>query len=222
MNVFLRWVKSFNLPPGVAVIAFFYASGLVAHTVPQLRIIAFSLTDLFLFGINFFLLKDIIENNKNWNILYWALPVYVFTFSMEAIGVATGDIFGEYKYGTNMHLKIFGVPLVIAFNWLVLALAINSLSRKFFTNIWITSLFSGLFIAGYDYFIEPVAINLDYWKWENNSVPMQNYLAWSIIGFLVSLPLHFFKLKFESYLLIPYLIIQWIYFNVLVLLNVKF
>ena len=221
MNSLLKWVQKLNISPEVGVLIFFYASGVVAHTLPQLRIIAFSMTDLFLFGINAFLLKNIFDNNKGRILLFWIVPVYLFTFSMEAIGVATGKIFGAYQYGSNMHLKVLGVPLVIAFNWLVLALAANSLSLKVFSNKWVVSIFSGILIACYDFFIEPVAINLDYWKWDNVVVPIQNYIAWCIIGFAVSLPLHIFKLKFHSPLLIPYLWIQWIYFNIFVLLNIK-
>lgn len=222
MDSLFKWVKKLNIPAEVGIIAFFYASGIVAHIIPQLRIIAFSLTDLFLFGINAFLLKDIFDKNKGKRLLFWIIPVYLFTFSMEAMGVATGKIFGAYHYGSNMHLKVLGVPLVIAFNWLVLALAVNGLVLKFFSNKWVVSLFSGLLISCYDFFIEPVAINLDYWKWVNVDVPVQNYIAWCIIGFAVSLPLHVFKFKFYSPLLIPYLFIQWVYFNILVLLNIKF
>jgi putative membrane protein len=222
MESFFKWVKKLSIPSEVGILAFFYASGIVAHIVPQLRVIAFSMTDLFLFGINAFLLKDIFDKNNGKRLLFWIIPVYLFTFSMEAVGVATGKIFGSYHYGSNMHLKVLGVPLVIAFNWLVLALAINSLSLRVFSNKWLLSIFSGVLIACYDYFIEPVAINLDYWKWESNVVPVQNYVAWCIIGFFVSYPLHAFKLKFQSPLLLPYLFIQWIYFNVLVLLNIKF
>ena len=222
MGSLFKWLQSLNVPKGVGVILFFYASGIVAHSLPQLRVIAFSMTDLFLFGMNTYLLIDILNSNKGKALFLWIIPVYLFTFSMEAIGVATGKIFGSYHYGSNMHLKVLGVPLVIAFNWLVLALAINSLSLRFFSNKWLLSIFSGVLIACYDYFIEPVAINLDYWKWESNVVPFQNYLAWCVIGFLVSFPLHAFKLKFQSPLLLPYLFIQWIYFNALVLLDVKF
>lgn len=222
MSFLFKWLQSLNVPKSVGVILFFYASGIVAHSLPQLRVIAFSLTDLFLFGMNMYLLTDILKSSKDKTLFYWIIPVYFFTFSMEAIGVATGKIFGSYYYGSNMHLKVLGVPLVIAFNWLVLALAINSLSLKFFSNKWLLSVFSGVLIAGYDYFIEPVAINLDYWKWESSVVPVQNYLAWCVIGFLVSFPLHAFKFKFHSPLLLPYLLIQWVYFNVLVLLGIKF
>jgi putative membrane protein len=168
------------------------------------------------------LLKDVFEKNQDKKLLLWIVLVYLFTFSMEAIGVATGNIFGAYHYGSNMHLKILGVPLVIAFNWLVLALAVNNLSLKFFSNKWLVSLFSGILISVYDYFIEPVAIHLDYWKWESGLVPIQNYIAWCIIGFAVSLPLHVFRFKFHSPLLIAYLFIQWVYFNVLILLKIKY
>jgi len=222
MAAFLTWLQKQQIPAGVGVLIFFYASGIVAHTIPQLRVIAFSMTDLFLFGINAYLLKDIFDKNIGKTLLFWIVPVYLFTFSMEAIGVATGKIFGTYHYGSNMHLKLLGVPLVIALNWLVLALAINSLSLRIFKNKWIVSIFSGVLIACYDFFIEPVAINLDYWQWEDGVIPLQNYIAWFIIGSFVSWPLHFFKLKFNSPLLIPYLGIQWIYFNVMVLLNIRF
>lgn len=222
MASFFKWVQSLNVPKGVGVLLFFYVSGVFAHSLPQLRVIAFSMTDLFLFGINMYLLVDILKSNKDKTLFFWILPVYFFTFSMEAIGVATGKIFGSYYYGSNMHLKVLGVPLVIAFNWLVLALAVNSLALKFSSNKWLVSIYSGILIACYDYFIEPVAINLDYWKWEFNVVPIQNYVAWCIIGFFVSYPLHAFKLKFQSPLLLPYLFIQWIYFNILVLLDIKF
>ena len=134
MGSFLKWFQSLNVPKGVGVILFFYASGIVAHTLPQLRVIAFSMTDLFLFGMNTYLLLDILNSNKGKTLFLWIIPVYFFTFSMEAIGVATGKIFGSYHYGSNMHLKVLGVPLVIAFNWLVLALAINSISLRFFSN----------------------------------------------------------------------------------------
>jgi putative membrane protein len=222
MHALLHWLRNQQISSGVGVMIFFYASGIVAHIIPQLRIIAFTMTDLFLFGINAYLLKDVLDKNIGKSLLYWILPVYFFTFTMEVIGVATGKIFGTYHYGSNMHLKVLGVPLVIALNWLVLALAINSISLRIFKNKWIVSFFSGVLIACYDFFIEPVAINLDYWQWQGGVVPFQNYIAWFIIGSFVSWPLHAFNLKYYSPLLIPYLGIQWIYFNVMVLLNIRF
>jgi putative membrane protein len=33
-----------------------------------------------------------------------------------------------------------------------------------------------------DYLIEPVAIALDFWQWENNIIPIRNYVAWWIIA----------------------------------------
>jgi len=210
-----------KLPEGSSVLFFFYASGIVAHTVPALRVVAFSLTDLFLFGINLFLLRDLFVRWRDWRLLGWIVPVYGLTFALEAAGVATGEIFGQYHYGSNMHLKLWGVPLVIALNWLVLALAVNSLAMRFFSSsLWI-SLFSGLLIAGYDFFIEPVAIRLDYWQWERGEIPLQNYVAWGIIGTCISWPLHYFRLRFETSLLIVYLAVQWCYFNALVLLDIR-
>ena len=52
MGSLLKWLQRLNVPKGVGVILFFYASGIVAHSLPKLRVIAFSMTDLFLFGMN--------------------------------------------------------------------------------------------------------------------------------------------------------------------------
>jgi uncharacterized membrane protein len=38
----------------------------------------------------------------------------------------------------------------------------------------------------FDYVLEPVAINLNYWQWAYNIIPLQNYLAWFLISFGLS------------------------------------
>ena len=74
MDSLFKWLKSLNVPKGVGVILFFYASGIVAHSLPQLRVIAFSMTDLFLFGMNTYLLIDILNSNKGKTLFYGLFP----------------------------------------------------------------------------------------------------------------------------------------------------
>ena len=35
----------------------------------------------------------------------------------------------------------------------------------------------------FDIFMEPAAMKLGYWNWTSGSVPVQNYVAWFVIGF---------------------------------------
>jgi len=34
----------------------------------------------------------------------------------------------------------------------------------------------------FDLIMEPVAVKLGYWQWENNTIPLYNYLCWIIIS----------------------------------------
>lgn len=202
----------------VYILVYLFLSGLIAHLVPKIYPFTRYTTDLFLLMINGTLLYFIFEKNKDQNLWWWAAITYLGTFSLEALGVATGKVFGAYHYGETMFLQVLNVPLVIALNWTVLILAVNNLMYRWTQRPILLAVLSGLFIAAYDYFIEPVAIRLDYWQWEAAEIPLQNYLAWAVIAFLFSLPLHLWKIKFRSPLLNIYLFVQLIYFILLNLL----
>ena len=66
-----------------------------------------------------------------------------------------------------------------------------------------------------DVLIEPVAIKLDYWSWENNVIPLQNYVMWFIVSFVIQLIITKSKIdiNFKSSFLI--LGLQVIFFSIL-------
>lgn len=202
----------------VYVLVYLFLSGLVAHLVPTIYPFTRYTTDLFLLMINGTLLYFLFQKNQDSKLCWWAAITYLGTFTLEALGVATGKVFGEYHYGQTMFLQLFEVPLVIALNWTVLILAVNNLMRKLTTHPLLLAVLSGLFIAFYDYFIEPVAIRLDYWQWADGVIPLQNYLAWAVIALIFSLLLHFGKIRYRSPLLNIYLVVQLFYFILLNLL----
>lgn len=197
------------------VLVFLYASGLVAHLVPGLRFLTIYTTDLFLFVINAILLGLIFKKNLDSRLWVWAIATYLFTFFTEALGVATGQVFGEYYYGSGMIVKWLGVPFVIALNWTLLILAVNDLAARKTANPIIASVFTSVIIAIYDWFIEPVAISLDYWQWAEGVIPIQNYIAWGIVAFIASFPLNYWRIQFRHPILSVYLYIQLIYFIIL-------
>lgn len=197
---------------------YLFLSGLVAHLVPSIYPFTRYTTDLFLLMINGTLLYFLFQKHGDKKLWWWATITYLGTFSLEAIGVATGKIFGEYQYGETMFLQFLDVPLVIALNWTVLILAVNNLMGRITQHPVLLAVLSGIFIAVYDYFIEPVAIRLDYWQWEDGTIPLQNYLAWALIAFAFSWPLNKWKVRFASPLLNIYLVVQFVYFVLLNLL----
>ena len=52
---------------------------------------------------------------------------------------------------------------------------------------WLSALFVGLLMVAFDIVLEKAAIELNYWNWETYTVPLQNYLAWFILGVFFAL-----------------------------------
>ncbi|CAH1001445.1 hypothetical protein LEM8419_02348 [Neolewinella maritima] len=221
---------------------FAFASGALAHTLPAVLPITRYTTDALLLVLNGLLLYAVYQRNQDQRLLLWLAIAYCFTFAAEAVGVATGALFGEYAYGATMRWQWLGVPFVIALNWCALTLATNMLALHFFavkrfttedTGVpqrkrpgteeydlnWSKSvsaaLLASIFIALYDVAIEPVAIKLDYWQWGGGTIPLQNYLMWAVVAFLISLPLQLLNIRFRSPLLLVYLAAQLFFFLVL-------
>lgn len=199
-----RWLTYFLL--------FSFASGTLAHLWPAVRHLTLYTTDPLLLVINGLLLVELYRSNRDVRLWYWLAGAYIFTFFVEATGVATGAIFGEYHYGETMRWQWLGVPFVIALNWAMLTLAANELVLRWVKSAFIVSLLAGVVLALYDVVIEPVAISLDYWQWAAPTVPLQNYLAWAVVGAIISLPLHWWKIRFRSPVLLVYFFAQLFFF----------
>lgn len=199
----------------MAFLLFAFASGSLAHLLPAILPITRYTTDPLLLVINGLVIYMVYLRNQDTRLWWWLLAAYWITFFTEVAGVATGSIFGEYTYGPTMRWQWLSVPFVIALNWAVLALAGNALADKLTNNPWLGAALAGGFLAAYDIAIEPVAIALDYWSWANVAVPMQNYLAWALVAFLISLPLRLLKIRYQSPLLLVYFFAQLAFFLIL-------
>lgn len=213
---------------------FAFTSGTLAHLLPAVLPVTQVTTDGLLFVLNGLVLYAIYRRHQDRRLFVWLFIAYWFTFAMEALGVATGAIFGEYAYGPTMWFQWLGVPFVIALNWCVLTLACNDFASRLIDRVFnrddkgglttatlpattaiLSALLAAVLTALYDVAIEPVAIALDYWQWGGGEIPLQNYLAWAAIAFVISLPLQLLKIRFCSPVLLVYLLAQLFFFLVL-------
>lgn len=118
----------------------------------------------------------------------WAAGAYALTFAAEAVGVATGAVFGAYVYGPTLGWKLLGVPLIVAFNWVLvvngaICLAGRILPSRAGAHRRIAlPLLAGAISVAFDWIMEPVAIRLDYWTWAGGDIPLQNYAAWFVLA----------------------------------------
>ncbi|RRO18845.1 carotenoid biosynthesis protein [Flavobacteriaceae bacterium 14752] len=125
------------------------------------------------------------------------LGISLIGFFAEVLGVATGQIFGEYAYGNNLGLKVFEVPLIIGINWGVLSFVCAGLAQHIsLKNIYIKAIIGSLLMLTFDFFIEQSAPTFDFWAFKNSPVPIQNYLTWFILGFIFNLGV--LKMNFKS------------------------
>ncbi|WP_245911567.1 carotenoid biosynthesis protein [Neolewinella xylanilytica] len=198
-----------------AFLVFAFASGALAHTLPAVLPVTRYTTDGLLLVLNGLLIFSLYRRNGDVRLWRWLFLAYAFTFATEAVGVATGAVFGEYAYGATMWWQWLGVPFVIALNWCALTLATNDLAARVVDGPLPTALLASAVIALYDVAIEPVAISLDYWQWADNVVPLQNYLMWAVVAFVISLPLQWLRIRYRSPLLPVYLFAQLFFFIVL-------
>jgi putative membrane protein len=199
----------------IRIFILFFAVGVLLHLVPALTIIPLHITDAFLLAANAVVLVLLLKINATGRFLIFFISSYLLTFAAEAAGVSTGEVFGAYRYGDTMKLQWLEVPLIIPFNWVILVLGMTSV----FTALRIPRVILPLLAAGglvlFDFIMEPVAVQLDYWTWEGGNIPLQNYLAWFIIAWIVSSAAVFLKIKLDSKPLRAYVFIQLGFFLIL-------
>ena len=161
-----------------------YLVGVIGHLIADLKPLFYWLTPFNLvftlavfLGLNKLKLKDTLV----------LCLIFLIGFFVEVTGVETGKLFGVYAYGETLGFKYLNVPLVIGLNWVLLNLAGYGVINKFIKNIWLKSILGSVIIVLLDVLIEPVAILLDYWSWQNTEIPLQNYAMWFLVSFVIQL-----------------------------------
>jgi uncharacterized membrane protein len=182
-----------------------YLAGIIGLLLPITQPFFKSLSPLNLW----FSLALLLSFHRDFNKSFITIAVIIFLSSLmiEMLGVHTGVIFGKYWYGQTLGTQVLNVPLVIGANWLLLIycssittqMLIQTITKKLpakFQSVQLlfSAFCSALMMVMLDFLIEPVAIRLDFWYWQNEQIPNQNYLMWFLLSFFLSYI--FFKGKF--------------------------
>lgn len=122
------------------------------------------------------------------------LVSFLLGFFAEMLGVQTGYLFGNYSYGSAMGPKLWGVPLTIGLNWMILTYCSAEIVQKFMKPSIVRPIVGASLLLLFDYMLEPAAIKLGYWSWEGGTIPFFNYATWFAIGFI----LHLFYEKYHK------------------------
>ena len=142
-----------------------------------------------------------VQEQKNKYFWFFAATCFVTGMLTEIIGVHSGLLFGQYQYGTVLGVKLFDVPVLIGINWFVIVFCSGSIMyqlqqwtlQRFDEAAQISSSFqklslivdSALLATFFDYVMEPVAVKLQFWSWQDGNIPVLNFICWFIVSGLL-------------------------------------
>lgn len=174
-----------KLPIVEGVITIIYLVGIIGMSIPDVRPYFQLLTPyqlLFTLGIMLF-------KHRDWNdsFIRFMAAAFLIGYGSEVSGIHTGFPFGNYQYGPVLGPQLFDVPIMIGVNWLILVYLTGTLLNKWIRNNVLAALIGAFAMVMIDYAIEPVAIALDFWTWENGVIPLSNYLGWFGVAFIIQL-----------------------------------
>lgn len=140
-------------------------------------------------------LLSVFHSHWNYPFLFFCVFTFLAGYAVEVVGVRSGLIFGHYGYGEALGTHLLAVPPLIGLNWLILVYCTGVISAKLRTTRWGRATAGALLMVALDFLIEPVAGSLDFWRWQDNRIPPQNYLAWFVVAWVLLACFHAFPFR---------------------------
>jgi len=116
---------------------------------------------------------------------WFCLVTIAVGFLVEVVGIQTGLLFGSYKYGATLGPKWLDVPLLIGVNWLILTYSTGLLARYLPLPDFLRAVLAAMLMVGLDVCIEPIAVRYDFWQWQFDVIPLQNFKGWFAVAFIL-------------------------------------
>lgn len=195
-------------------ISIFYAVGIFGMLVSSLFPLFAKLVPLALI-LSLLTLSVFHSDIKSKKSMLVFLFIYIFSYTIEVVGVNTGLIFGKYQYGHSLGLKLFDTPIIIGLNWLLLIYLTSSVIERLSLNTILKIVMSSSLMLVYDIILEQVAPRLNMWRFNNGDVPLQNYLVWFVTSLILHTVIKVNSIKTENKLSLIILVSQFLFFLIL-------
>jgi uncharacterized membrane protein len=117
------------------------------------------------------------------------------SLTLEAVGVATGWIYGPYAYTDRLGPRLLSVPVLIPFAWFMMAypsflLACIALDEPPASpRGWGVAVLAAMWMTGWDLAMDPAMARLGFWVWQEAGpyfgVPARNFIGWMVTMLLI-------------------------------------
>jgi len=112
---------------------------------------------------------------------------------VEAIGLATGFPYGEYRYGDVLGPRLLGVPFLVPLAWLMMAWPSWVLAARLARRPVARVAVAAAVFAAWDVVLDPQMVQAGYWTWAHprpglpgiDTVPLTNLGGWLLAGLLL-------------------------------------
>lgn len=192
-----------------------YSVGITMLCFPQFDKLVQLLTPLFLTTICTLVILSSMNLTKT--IAIFLALVFVISFLAEMIGTNTGLLFGNYSYSEVLGIQLLNTPLVIGVNWILVTIGALNLASIITKSRHIIIILCAGFATVFDMILEPIAIKLNFWTWQQGLPGFYNYFCWFILGLLFGWLGTKFKLNFITnfpainfFIMLAYLIVAYL------------
>ncbi|SJZ33954.1 carotenoid biosynthesis protein [Sediminibacterium ginsengisoli] len=170
------------------------------------------------------------QQDKNPRFFLFLFIAFATGMLTEIAGVQSGLLFGTYSYGTVMGARIGGVPWLIGLNWAVIMICTGSVMAMLLEQVAIKDpgramparlqqfslvLDAAILAVVFDWIMEPAAVKLGFWQWENGVIPVYNYVCWFAISLLLLFIFSRMRFRKENRFAAHLLIIQALFFLII-------
>jgi putative membrane protein len=186
MNLILRNISKYLIEKEKEIrfifIVFFFV-GILGVAIQLTRSLFITLTPLALL-LSFIVLIPFHQSLSWKKELLVFMSILLISFFIEAAGVNYGFIFGNYRYGSGLGIKILDTPLLIGINWVLLVYCTSAISEKIPAPVFLKILTASSLMLIYDVIMEQVAPKMDMWIFEGGVAPLRNYISWFILALI--------------------------------------
>jgi bisanhydrobacterioruberin hydratase len=198
----------------VILIIVFHVVGLIGFAIPGVNTLFVDMVPFHLLLMLVFVAGS--HRPANGSFLLFVGIIFLAGFSLEWIGVNSGWIFGKYAYGPALGIQVADIPLCIGVNWFLLIYSTGVFMKISRVRNMMTRVLTGAFILVLlDFFIEPIAVQLNYWHWANNTIPFRNYIGWFFVSAILLFVFEKFQFKKQSIVAPVFLATQFVFFIIL-------